>query len=208
MKINKKLSVIASLVPKGDNVIDIGCDHALLDIFLTLYNDNSCIASDIKKSAIDGAFQNSKKYHVEDKIDFIVSDGFKNINVKTNASVIISGMGTSTIKKILMDAPHDKIKSFIISSNNDLMELRTFMMELGYLIEEEIVVFEKGIYYVIIKFIKGHIRYQVKELKYGPILLKYPSMERDSYYRYLISYHNDLIKKLPGREIKKKVSVV
>ena len=53
MQIRKRLKAIASLVEKGSKVIDVGCDHALLDIYLTLYNSNECIASDINKNAYD-----------------------------------------------------------------------------------------------------------------------------------------------------------
>ena len=51
MQIRNRLKAIASLVDKGANVIDVGCDHALLDIYLTLYNENNCIASDINENA-------------------------------------------------------------------------------------------------------------------------------------------------------------
>ena len=52
MKISKRLKLIASLVDKKANVIDVGCDHALLDIFLTLNNENKCLASDININAL------------------------------------------------------------------------------------------------------------------------------------------------------------
>ena len=34
IKISKRLEAISSLVPVNSNIIDIGCDHALLDIYL------------------------------------------------------------------------------------------------------------------------------------------------------------------------------
>ena len=34
IKISKRLEAISSLVPINSNIIDIGCDHALLDIYL------------------------------------------------------------------------------------------------------------------------------------------------------------------------------
>ena len=38
--LSKRLETIASLIPLGASVIDIGCDHALLDIYLVKRNDN------------------------------------------------------------------------------------------------------------------------------------------------------------------------
>ena len=39
--LSKRLKAIASLVD-GENVIDIGCDHAFLDIYLTIQGNQSC----------------------------------------------------------------------------------------------------------------------------------------------------------------------
>ena len=33
-KISKRLELIASFIPENSKVIDIGCDHGLLDIYL------------------------------------------------------------------------------------------------------------------------------------------------------------------------------
>ena len=35
IKLSKRLEKIAELVEKDDTVLDIGCDHALLDIYLS-----------------------------------------------------------------------------------------------------------------------------------------------------------------------------
>lgn len=204
MKINKKLSIIASMIKRGSNVIDIGADHALLDIFLTLYNDNHCIAVDIKKSALEGAFRNIKKYHLENKIILVKSDGFTQVEVRNYETVVISGMGTSTILNIIANAPFEQIDNFIISSNNDLRELRYAMMKMKFQITDEIVVQDNGIFYVIIQFRKGKVKYSEKELQYGPILLKQQNVDVNSYFRYLFSINNDIIRKLPATNITKK----
>ncbi len=34
--ISKRLESIASLIPNNSRVIDVGCDHALLDIYLAM----------------------------------------------------------------------------------------------------------------------------------------------------------------------------
>ena len=76
MHLNRRLLLLASLVPRGDVVYDIGCDHALLDIFLTLYNQNECYAIDQKESALKMARKNIASYHVEDKIEVLCQNGF------------------------------------------------------------------------------------------------------------------------------------
>ena len=46
IKLSKRLETISSLVPRGSKVIDIGCDHGLLDIYLYQKKNkskNNCI---------------------------------------------------------------------------------------------------------------------------------------------------------------------
>ncbi len=49
IKISKRLEAISSLVPINSKVIDIGCDHALLDIYLIQNNNNLKIIEIHKK---------------------------------------------------------------------------------------------------------------------------------------------------------------
>ena len=65
MAFSKRIRILASLIEPNKNIVDIGCDHALLDIYLTLYNHNSCIATDINEKAIQHAKENIKKYNSE-----------------------------------------------------------------------------------------------------------------------------------------------
>jgi tRNA (adenine22-N1)-methyltransferase len=67
MNLSKRLEAVATLVDIGANVIDVGCDHAYLDIYLTLNNDNKCIATDINENALAMAKTNIKKYKLSKK---------------------------------------------------------------------------------------------------------------------------------------------
>ena len=59
---SKRLLEIASLVPVHSTVVDVGCDHALLDIYLTLHRNCNCTASDINENCLKSARENIKKY--------------------------------------------------------------------------------------------------------------------------------------------------
>ncbi len=201
--LSKRLKTIASLVPTKDNVIDIGCDHALLDIYLTLYNENSCIAADISEKVIDNAKKNIIKYNLQNKIETIVSNGTNNIQLDKKSTIVISGMGTYTILDIVSKIDKEKINKLIIQSNNNLFDLRKKINELGYEIELEQVVFDKNKYYTIIVFIKGNRLYKRKQLKYGVNYIK-----NDEYYKYisyLINKNNDIILRLNNKHIFKKI---
>ena len=62
IKLSTRLATIASLIPLNSNIIDVGCDHALLDIYL--YQNKMAkkiIASDINENALSNAKTNIKK---------------------------------------------------------------------------------------------------------------------------------------------------
>ena len=76
--INKKLKAIASFINTQDTVVDIGCDHAYLAIYLK--ENKLCknvYASDINENALNIAKTNIQEHNLD--IETILSDGFKNI---------------------------------------------------------------------------------------------------------------------------------
>ena len=105
IKLSKRLSVIASFVLKDAVIADIGCDHALLDIYLSKNNIiKKSFAIDITKGALNQADKNIKLYNVKN-IETRLSDGFKKIDIKDNVdTVIMSGLGDAKIISILKEA--------------------------------------------------------------------------------------------------------
>lgn len=168
--ISKRLKSLVKYIDKDDNVIDVGCDHALLDIYLVQNNIvDKIVVSDVNKNALLSGINNIKKYNLSDKIDAKLANGLDGINDRIN-TVIISGMGTSTILKILNSNKLKQINKLIIQSNNDYYELRKNVCILGYKITEESVVYDNKKYYINIVFQKGESNYTEIDYKYGPIL--------------------------------------
>ena len=79
-------------------------------------------------------------------------------------------MGTHTILDILNT--NKLSNTLIISSNNNIDILRKNIIDLGYIIDSEIFLFDKGKPYIIIKFIKGEKKYSKIDISIGPILRK------------------------------------
>lgn len=175
IKLSPRLKTIAELVPDDSNIVDIGCDHGLLDIYLTQSKKNiTIIASDINQNALNNAIKNIKKEKLTSKIKTVLSDGLDNIDTKNIDTIVISGMGSHTITKILL-TNSEKIKhidTLIIQSNNDLAFLREQITKMNYYIEDEKLVSDNKKIYTIIKFKRGKKRYSYKELLFGPVLLK------------------------------------
>lgn len=195
MKLSKRLQAIADMVPSGKRVIDVGCDHALLDIYLTLKGTNNCIASDINENVLQKTKDMVEHYQLLDQIQIVKSDGLKNIELKKDDFVVIAGMGTSTILKIVEEK---KPLQMIIQSNNDLEKLRRELsLRYGFSIIDEQVAFENGIYYVIIKVERSISNYSKKELLYGPILISKSDGLTKSYFEYLLHKKNRIINRLP-----------
>lgn len=185
--ISLRLKTIASLVDKDSKVIDIGTDHAYLPIYL--YNNDithNITASDISNKVLESSLKNLKKYDLEREIPLILSDGFKNIENEFDTAVI-AGMGTITIIDILENAKKLP-NTLIIEPQNDYYILRSYLNKIGYRIDKEIVIFEKGIYYVIIKYIKGFETLNKKELLFG-------KSNNYEYLKYLMTLYDDLYKK-------------
>ncbi len=208
-----RLKAIASLIKKKDNIIDIGCDHGYLCLYLAHLGCAKLIASDINPNALNNAIANIKKEKMEDKIMTVLSDGLTNINVKGFNTVVISGMGTSTILKILADAHKlENIEKIIVQSNNDLFSLRKVMNSRGYIIKQELVVLDKNKYYVIIEFIKGVYKYNYSEFMYGPILIK--KKDSKDYFHYLLTKNITILNKVPKlkilirMKIKKQIKII
>ena len=61
VKLSKRLKAIADLVDKDSKIIDVGCDHALLDIYLLKKTIiKKAIASDVNEGALNQAKRNIK----------------------------------------------------------------------------------------------------------------------------------------------------
>ena len=176
INISKRLVSIASLVPINSKIIDIGCDHALLDIYLYQHKISSkIIASDVNINALNNAKENIKKYKLDKYIETRLGNGLDTLNnIDDIDTIIISGMGAHTIVGIIKNNLNKltKINTIIIQSNTKLEFLRKELTKLNYKIENEIMVEDNKKIYTIIKFTKGRERYNKKELFFGPILLK------------------------------------
>lgn len=197
--ISLKLKAIAFFIDKNDRVIDVGCDHAYLDIYLA--QNNLCkniIASDINENALENAKKNITKYNLLKRIKCILSDGLNEVDTKNIDTVVIAGMGTKTIKHIIKNKEKFKnIKKIIISSNNDQYLLRKFMNKNHYYLQDEKIVFEKSHYYVISKYVVGKQKLKYKELMFGIY-----KIENKDYYENLYQENKKILKKIPLTKIR------
>ena len=198
MNLSKRLEAVATLVDVGAKVIDVGCDHAYLDIYLTLNNDNKCIATDINENALAIAKTNIKKYKLGKKIKTVLTDGLKDIDVEKNDNIVICGMGTSTILDILNT--NKLSNTLIISTNNHVEILREEVIKKGYYIDTEIFIIDKNKPYIIIKFKRGFRKYKKEDYMFGPIL-----KNNKQYRNHLINKYKNINKKISIKKLSVKL---
>lgn len=175
IKLSKRLKQIANYIDDNTNMVDIGCDHGLLDIYLLQTKKNvKIIASDVNKNALNNAKKNIQKYNLEDQITTILSNGLDEIDTTDIDTIVISGMGSHTIVGILYNNLRKikKVQKLVLQSNNDLDFLRYKISKIGYYIAKEELVSDAGIIYTIIEFRQGYRFYTKKQLYFGPYLLK------------------------------------
>ena len=201
MKLSKRLLTIASLIPKKKRVIDVGCDHGLLGIYLYKFNHNKVILSDIKDSCIKKSLENISKYDTLDILT-VKSDGLKEITVKKNDILIIAGMGTHTILNILNDSKVSLINQMVIQTNNNYETLRKEIVKKGFYISDEVFLIEKEIPYIIINFKRGATKYSKLDYTLGPIL------KNDSNYKkHMKQKLSSIYGKIPNNKIFKKLKL-
>lgn len=187
-----RLRAIANYIDKSDNAIDIGADHGYLGIYLVQNHlVNSIILTDIKKSALDVARRNVEASSLN--IPLILTDGLNGVDTAKLNTVIISGMGTSTILQILNNpVKMQSINKLVLQSNNDLFLLRKEVIKLGFSLIDETTVYENGFWYVVCLFEKTKIRMLTdKELKYGLV-----KEDKKEYYLYLLNRVEEILKNM------------
>lgn len=204
MNLSKRLKAIADLIDNNSFVIDVGCDHAFLDIFLTVNKDCNCLAIDNKETVLKYSKANINKYKLNNKIKLLLNDGLNNITINKDDIVVLSGLGTKNILNIIKDK---NINNLIIQSNDNIYNLRYELVKRGFKIIDEKIIYERKKYYIIIKFVKEKIKYNKLELKYGPILLKNTDEVFKNYLNEREKYLENLLSEIPKNHILRKIKL-
>lgn len=181
LKLSKRLEAISEMVSLSNVVADIGSDHALLPIALVLNGKvTRAYASEVNEGPYEMSVKNIEKYNLQNYIIPVLSDGISELQADVNC-ITICGMGGNLISDIL-DSNKDKlsrVNEIIIQPNNNEETARIWLVNNGYDIDNEIIVYEDDVYYEVIKAVKREIkqRYSKEELYFGPILMKNKSEE-------------------------------
>lgn len=178
IKLSKRLKAISRLVTDVKTMVDIGCDHAYLPIYLVKNKIiDRAIATDISRGAIDIAVNNIKKNGLENQIKTYLCDGIQNIDVSSYECMNISGMGGITIINILKDSREklNTFKKFILSPQSEEEEFLEGIKSLGLEVYDEEFIKDNNKFYHIYLIKNGKYNNYTngKFLKGNPVYLEY-----------------------------------
>ena len=106
MKLGSRLAALAACVPQGTRVADIGTDHAYLPIELVQKNIAIlAVAADVHIGPYQAAKDNIEGLGLNNKISVRFGDGLSVLSPGEVDTVVIAGMGGSTIIEILTSNP-------------------------------------------------------------------------------------------------------
>ena len=137
---NKRLSVLSEMVRKCEVAADIGTDHAHLPIELVLSGKcERVIACDIKEGPLAVAKKNISQYALNDRIELRLGFGLEVLAPGECSLITVAGMGGLMICDILerSEAVAETASQLILQPNTCEYDLRKYLYENGYVIEDE-----------------------------------------------------------------------
>ncbi|KRO01739.1 SAM-dependent methyltransferase [Levilactobacillus paucivorans] len=176
--LSNRLATVASYVPKGSRLADIGTDHAYLPVNLL---KRGLIAGGVAGEVVRGPFENAaheiQREGLTDRLTARLANGLKAIEPADQIdTVVIAGMGGTLITQILTQ-DFDRlagVKRLILQPNVGEMVVRRFLMTHGFqLVTEEILAEDGHTYEVLVADRADQPEtYNDEELRFGPYLLQ------------------------------------
>ncbi len=170
--LSKRLEVALSFLKGVKGFADIGCDHGYLPIEAVKRNIvEFAIASDNKNGPYLKAKSNIELALLSDKIEVRLEEGVGSYPDSVNA-ISILGMGADLIANILETANLENISTLVLGPNSEAKQLRYFLQNHGFMIEDEAFIKDHSHYYQIIRAVKGKMFLSLSEATFGPINIK------------------------------------
>ena len=152
MKLSKRLETVASFVPKGSNIADIGTDHGYVPIYLVREGQaEHAVAMDVRKGPLERARAHVAEAGLGSRIDVRLSDGLAGLKPGEADCVVIAGMGGELIIHILEEGRGlwDTIGYWVLSQQLELDKVRRFLEKESFSIARETMMKEDGKYYTV-----------------------------------------------------------
>lgn len=195
MELSPRLLKIASLVPIGARLADVGTDHGYIPLCLFKNNVIShAVAMDVNPMPLKRAEDNITAGGFDEMCEFRLSDGLENLKKDEADTIVIAGMGGLLIRDILSRGEHavNKNTRLLLQPMIAAPELRIFLFENGYTIDNEYIVREENKYYNIISAVQGNSEYTDYDIYVG----RNTQTNSPEVYKDYINYKKTVCKKI------------
>ncbi|HEY8910021.1 MAG TPA: class I SAM-dependent methyltransferase [Desulfosporosinus sp.] len=152
-----RLQTVASFVPEGAKLGDIGTDHAYLPI--ALYEADrilKAVAVDVHEGPYQSALAAVKGRHLDKVIEVRFGDGLMPLEPGEVNVITLAGMGGRTMLDILSARPDvlNYVSDLIVQPQGGAGTVRLELLEGGWLLKAEQLVEEDDLKYVVMAFSK------------------------------------------------------
>ncbi|WP_404428741.1 tRNA (adenine(22)-N(1))-methyltransferase [Sutcliffiella horikoshii] len=180
LKLSKRLEAVASFIPKGSILADIGSDHAYLPCYAYLQGMiERGIAGEVVEGPFQSAIQQVRKTELVKVIEVRKGDGLEVISPNEVTCITIAGMGGTLIQSIL-EKGKDKlagVQTLILQPNIGAKKIREWLLENGWELVAEQILLDDGRIYEILVAERGESEKPYSEKKdayllVGPFLAK------------------------------------
>ncbi len=152
--LSERLKMVASFVPEGSRVADIGSDHAYLPCYLMNHNRISgAVAGEVNEGPYQSAINQVNRSGFANEISVRKGNGLEVISSGEVDVIIIAGMGGQLIRDILVEGGEklESVKRLVLQPNVAAHLLRKRLAELDWeLVEERILEEDNKIYEVLV----------------------------------------------------------
>ncbi|MBM7636591.1 tRNA (adenine(22)-N(1))-methyltransferase [Streptococcus saliviloxodontae] len=174
--LSQRLRLVASFVPQGAKLLDVGSDHAYLPIALLKdQHISAAIAGEVVKGPFESALKNVSESGFDHLIDVRLANGLAAFEPADQVTAItICGMGGRLIADIL-EAGKEKLASverLILQPNNREDDLRHWLVANGFKLVAEAIMTENGKIYEVLVAESGQMTLTADQERFGPYLLE------------------------------------
>ncbi|MCI9338817.1 MAG: SAM-dependent methyltransferase [Lachnospiraceae bacterium] len=145
-----RLQMLADMVMPGNRLVDVGCDHGFLSIYLVRAGIcPGAIAMDVREGPLAGAKRHVEAQGLGDYISLRLSDGLSAYGAGEADTLVCAGMGGRLMERILRQGMEKAygLRELILQPQSEIPQLRAFLRREGFLVTREEAVLEEGKYY-------------------------------------------------------------
>ena len=170
-KLSKRLETVASFVPTGAVVADIGSDHAYLPCYLIHKGIAArAVAGEVVKGPYESAVRQVRTEGLTDKITVRMADGLAAVEQDDRVdTVTIAGMGGPLIVSILEKHPQalTSVTRLILQPNIHAKAIREWALQNGWALQDEVILREDDKVYEVLVLQRGAMTLTEAEILLG-----------------------------------------